>query len=94
MATEKRRSSKAGGRSKSAAPAVTGRLTDDPRQAAASGEPALTGRSRGHAVDEGAASGKKSGNQNRGRTARGAKGNTGKIGEDFESGRQEASTAD
>ena len=68
---------------------------DDPRQANASGEPSVSGRSHGRVIDE---SGAPAGNDVPGakgigsgagkHTGAGPKGNTGKVGEDLESGRQ------
>lgn len=72
-----------------------GDLSDNPRQSVESGDPKLTGRSHGRIVDDkGTPAGEPPGSQqssdagNKGPDA-GPKGNTGKVGEDFESGRQD-----
>jgi hypothetical protein len=74
-------------------------LTDNPRQAVESGDPKVTGRSHGRIVDDkgtpageppgaGQAGAGQAGGQGKGPEV-GPKGNTGKIGQDFESGRQD-----
>ena len=65
---------------------ATSGQSDDPRQAMESGEPSVTGRSHGRAVESTGSRGTGSGAGKK--TGGGARGNTGKVGEDLESGRQ------
>lgn len=65
---------------------------DDPRQAMASGEPSIVGRSHGRVIDDdGTPAGEEDqGQQSRSRGEKSAtSGKSGKVGEDFESGRQD-----
>lgn len=64
--------------------------TDDTGVAPESGEPAVAGRSHGRVIDERPAGTEKAKAGDDHPAAQGAKGNAGKLGEDFESGRQDA----
>ncbi len=69
--------------------------SDDVRRADESGEPGVAGRAHGRVIDEqGGPAGKTADatetGSGAGKHSAGAKGNTGKVGEDLESGRQGA----